>query len=197
MLCTVTWFTWILEKYSIDYGYLMKTNMFLIVTILAIAAILTTNSVTPVSALGDTVQQIHAQLDGFTVLSNCCTTSTAHVEGDLITNSDGTMILSSQSGALTIGSTSYVLKFVPTSKIDTTPQTDACTSGIHFEQLGDVELTANDGTVLKGIGGYSWGSNLGCPDGDSSFTYFSGKFQDTSGQTIEFFTGTNSLPEIQ
>lgn len=175
----------------------MKANMSLMATILAIVAILTTNAVTPVSALSDTVQQIHSQLDGFSVLSNCCTNSTAHVEGDLITNSDGTMMLSFQSGVLTIGTTSYDLKFVPTSKIDATPLTDSCTSGTHFEQLGDVELTANDGTVLKGIGGYSWGTNLGCPDGDSSFTYFSGKFQDTSGQTIEFFTGTNSLPEIQ
>ncbi len=175
----------------------MKTNMFLIVTIVSIVAILTTNAVTPVSALGDTVQQIRAQLDGFTELSDCCTTTTAHVEGDLVTNSDGTTMLSSQSGVLTIGSTSYDLKFVPTSKIDTTPQTGGCTSETRFEQPGDVELTANDGTVLKGIGVYSWGNNLGCPDGDSSFTYFSGKFQDTSGQTIEFFTGTNSLPEIQ
>ena len=175
----------------------MKTNMFSLTTILSIVAILTTSTVTPVLALGDTVQQIETELNGFTVMSGCCPDSVVHVERNLITKSDGTMELSSQNGILTIGAISYDLKFEPTSKINITPETYVCTSVTSYEQPGEIELTGSDGTVLKGLGIYSWGNASGCPDGDSSFTYFSGKFQNKQGQTIEFFTGTDSLPIIQ
>jgi hypothetical protein len=175
----------------------MKTNMFSLTTILSIVAILTTSAITPVLALDGTVQQIHSELAGFTVMSDCCSNSTVHVQGNLITNSDGTVELSSQSGIVTIGSISYELKFEPTNKTTVTPETNVCTSGISYEQSGTMELTRNDGTILNGSGVYSWGHASGCPDGDSSFTYFSGNVQDNKGQTIEFFTGTDSLPIIQ
>lgn len=171
MLCIITGSTYVLEKYNIDYRDLMKTNMFSLVAILSIVAVMTTSTVMPVLALGDTVQQIRTELDGFTVMSGCCTVSAVHVEGNLITTSDGNMELSSQNGVLTIGTVSYELKFVPTSKMSITSETDVCASGTSYEQLGDVELTGNDGSVLKGLGVYSWGNALGCHDGDSSFTY--------------------------
>lgn len=171
--------------------------MFSLIPILSIVVILTTISVTPVLALGYSVQKIHAELNGFTVMSDCCHISDLHVEGNLTTNADGSMKLSSQNGVLSIGTASYVLKFAPTSKMNITPETDTCASGSSYEQLGDVELRVKNGTVLKGLGVYSWSNNMGCPDGDSSFTYFSGKFQDKLGQTIEFFTEADSLPIIR
>lgn len=174
----------------------MKTNMFSLTTILSIVAILATGAVAPVLALGDTVQQIHAELVGFTVVSNCCLDSEVHVEGNLISSPDGTMKLSAQSGVVTIGTTSYDLKFEPTSKT-ITQETNVCTSGTSYEQSEIVELTRNDGITFKGSGVYSWGNASGCPDGGSNFTYFSGNVQNKQGQTIEFFTGTDSLPIIQ
>ncbi|MDC8453198.1 MAG: hypothetical protein LV477_09865 [Candidatus Nitrosotalea sp.] len=143
------------------------------------------------------MQQIHSELAGFTVMSDCCSNSTVHVQGSLITQSDGTMKLSSQSGIVTIGSVSYELQFTPTSNTSVTSETNVCASGVSYEQSGDVELTGNDGTILNGSGVYSWGHASGCPDGDSSFTYFSGNVQSKQGQTIEFFTGNDSLPIIQ
>src|SRR5574337_712299 len=174
----------------------MKTNMFSLTAILSIVAILTTSTIAPILALSD-MQQIHSELVGFTVMSDCCSNSTVHVQGSLITQSDGTMELSSQSGVVTIGPVSYELKFEPTSKTTVTSETNVCSSGVSYEQSGEVELTGADGAVLKGSGVYSWGHASGCPDGDSSFTYFSGNVQNKQGQAIEFFTGHDSLPIIQ
>ncbi len=175
----------------------MKTHMFSLTTILSIVAILTTSTIAPILAVSDTVQQIHSELTGFTVMSDCCSNSTVHVQGSLITQSDGTMKLSSQNGVVTIGSVSYELQFTSTNNTSVTSETNVCASGVSYEQSGDVELTGNDGTILKGSGVYSWGHASGCPDGDSSFTYFSGNVQSKQGQTIEFFTGNDSLPIIQ
>ena len=197
MLHIVTEFTCTLKKYHVRYGYLMKTHMFSLTAILSIVAILTTSTIAPILALSDTVQQIHSELAGFTVMSDCCSNSTVRVQGSLITQSDGTMELSSQSGVVTIGPVSYDLKFEPMSKTTVTSETNVCASGVSYEQSGEVELTETDGTVLKGSGVYSWGHASGCPDGDSSFTYFSGNVQNKQNQTIEFFTGNDSLPIIQ
>lgn len=175
----------------------MKTHMFSLTAILSIVAILTTSTIAPILAVSDTVQQIHSELAGFTVMSDCCSNSTVHVQGSLITQSDGTMKLSSQNGVVTIGSVSYELQFTSTNNTSVTSETNVCASGVSYEQSGDVELTGNDGTILKGSGVYSWGHASGCPDGDSSFTYFSGNVQSKQGQTIEFFTGNDSLPIIQ
>lgn len=130
-------------------------------------------------------------------MSGCCSDSDVHVEGNLISSPDGTMELSTQSGIVTIGTTSYDLKFEPTSKTAITQETNVCTSGTSYEHSGIMELTRNDGITFKGSGVYSWGSASGCPDGDSNFTYFGGNVQNKQGQTIEFFTGTDSLPTIQ
>ncbi|HJW20232.1 MAG TPA: hypothetical protein VJ571_06735 [Candidatus Nitrosotalea sp.] len=186
-----------MEKYHVNYEDVMKTNMFFLTTIMSIVVILATNAVTPALALNNTAQKIHADLTGFTVMSECCPIPKVHVEGNLITQSNGTMNLSTQSGVVMIGTTSYDMKFEPLNKTSITHENTACKSGTNYEQSGVVELTGKDGDTFKGSGVYSWGSTSGCPDGDSSFTYFSGNIQDAQGQIIEFFTGTDSLPVIQ
>ncbi len=175
----------------------MKTNMFFLATILSIVVILATNTVMPVLALDYDVQQIHADLTGFTIMSECCLIPQVHVTGNLITKSDGTMSLSSQSGVVMIGTTSYDLKFEPANKTSITHETSVCKLETSYEQSGMVKLTGRDGRTFNGSGVYSWGSASGCPDGDSSFTYFSGNVQNAQGQIIEFITGSDSLPIIQ
>jgi len=192
-----TVFTGVLEKYHIYYEDVMKTNMFFLTTILAIVVILTTNAVTPALALDYTMQKMHADLTGFTVMSECCPIPKVHVEGNLITMSNGTMNLFTQSGVVMIGTTSYDLKFEPLNKTSITHENSVCKSGTNYEQSGIVELTGKDGDTFKGPGVYSWGNTSGCPDGDSSFTYFSGNVQNAQGVIIEFFTGTDSLPIVQ
>lgn len=189
--------TCVLEKYRVNYEDVMKNNMFFLTTILSIVVILTTNALVPVLALDYTAQKIHADLTGFTVMSECCPIPKVHVEGNLIMQSNGTMNLSTQSGVVMIGTASYDLKFEPLNKTGITHETGVCKSGTNYEQSGVVELTEKDGNTFKGSGVYSWGSTFGCTDGDSSFTYFSGNVQDAQGQIIEFFTGTDSLPIIQ
>jgi hypothetical protein len=173
----------------------MKSYIFCLATILSIVGILTT-TVVPALALGDNVQQIKTDLDGFALMPECCNNSTVHVAGNLITRSDGTMQLSSQTGILTIGTTSYGIKFEPSGMMSVKPETDLCISGTSYEQLGEIKLTGNDGITLKGLGAFSWSSSFGCQDGSSSFTYFGGKFNNTQGQTMEFFAGTDSMPII-
>lgn len=176
----------------------MKTNMFFLTTILPIVVILTTNTVTPALALDYATQKMYADLTGFTVMPECCPIPKVHVEGNLITQSDGTMNLSTQSGVVMIGTTSYDLKFEPLNKTSITHENTVCKSGTNYEQSGVVELTEKDGgDTFKGSGVYSWGGTSRCPDGDSSFTYFSGNVQNGHGLIIEFFTGTDSLPIVQ
>ena len=170
--------------------------MFSIATISSLVVILAASTIMPVLALNDIVQHIAIDLNGFVVRFGCCPDTSVQMQGSIITESDGTMTLSSQIGSIMIGEKTYTLKFEPIGNVSTTPD-DICLTSTSHEQPGVVELTGNDGIVLKGTGVYSWGTALGCPDGNASFTNFSGKFQDTQGQTIEFFTGTDSLPIIQ
>ena len=170
--------------------------MFSMATILSLVVILTVSTTMPVLALGGAVQQITTKLDGFVVMYGCCPDASVQIQGNLVTGSDGTITLSSQNGSLLIGEKIYALKFKPIGSLSTNLD-DMCLSATSHQQPGVVELAGNDGIVLKGTGVYSWGTALGCPDGDSSFTNFSGKFQDAQGQTIEFFFGTDSLPVIQ
>lgn len=195
MLHIVTRFTYIWKKYRVNYRNMMKTNMFFMTTILSLV-ILTASTTMPALALGDTVQQISTKLDGFVVMYGCCPDASVQIQGNVVTASDGIMTLSSQSGSFLIGEKIYTLKFEPTGNVSTKSD-GICLSSINNEQTGAIELTENDGIVLKGFGVYSWGKALGCPDGDSSFTNFSGKFQDAQGQTIDFYFGTDSLPVIQ
>jgi len=60
---------------------------------------------------------MRADLAGFTAMSECCLTPEVHVMRNLITMSDGTMNLSSQSGVVMIGTTSYDLKLEPVNKL--------------------------------------------------------------------------------
>lgn len=170
--------------------------MFSMTTILSLVVILAASEIMPVLALSDTVQQITTDLDGFVVMFGCCPDTSVQMKGNIITESDGTTTLSSQIGSMMIGEKTYSIKFEPIGHVNTTPD-DICLTSTNHEQPGVVELTGNGGIVLKGTGVYSWGTALGCPDGDADFTNFSGKFQDAQGQTIEFFTGTDSLPIIQ
>jgi len=170
--------------------------MFSMATILSLVVILAASTIMPVLALSDTVQKITTELDGFVVMFGCCPDTSVQMKGNIITKSDGTVTLSSQIGSIIIGEKTYALKFEPIGNVSTTPD-DICLTSTNHKQPGAVVLTGDDGIVLKGTGVYSWGTALGCPDGDASFTNFSGKFQDTQGQTIEFFTGTDSLPIIQ
>jgi hypothetical protein len=174
----------------------MKTNMFSMTTVLSLVVILTASTTIPALALDEPVQQITTELDGFVVMYGCCPDASVQIKGNVVTSPDGTMTLSSQSGNLLIGEKTYTLKFEPTGIVNTKDD-GICQSSTNHEQPGMVELTENDGIVLKGTGVYSWGTVLGCPDGNTSFTNFSGKFQDAQGQTIEFFFGTDSLPVIQ
>ena len=196
MIHIVTRFTYIWKKYYANYRIIMKTNMFFMTTILSIVVILTASTTMPVLALGDTVQQITTNLNGFVIQHGCCPDASVQIQGSIVTAPDGTMTFSSQSGSLLNGEKTYALKFDPTGSI-ITKSDDICSSATSHEQDGVVELTGNDGIVLKGTGVYSWGTALGCPDGDASFTNFSGKFQDSQGQITEFFFGTDSLPVIQ
>ena len=170
--------------------------MFSMTTILSLVVILTASTILPVLALDDTVQKITTDLDGFVVMFGCCPDTSVQMNGNIITESDGTVTLSSQIGNIMIGEKTYVLKFEPIGNVSTTHD-DICLTSTNHEQPGAVVLTGDDGIVLKGTGVYSWGTALGCPDGDASFTNFSGKLQDIQDQTIEFFTGTDSLPIIQ
>lgn len=174
----------------------MKNNMLSLTTILSIVVILTASGIMPVLALDDTVQHIATDLDGFVVMFGCCPDMSVQMQGSIITEHDGTVKLSSQIGSMIINEKTYSLKFEPIGNVSTTPD-DICLTSTSHQQPGVVELTGNDGIILKGTGVYSWGTALGCSDGDARFTNFSGKFQNSTGQTIEFFTGTDSLPIIQ
>ena len=173
----------------------MKTNMFFMTTILSLVVILIASTTMHVFALDNAIQQITSELDGFVVMYGCCPEASVKIQGNVVTASDGTMTLSSQNGSLLIGEKTYALKFEPTGSVSTKSD-GICLSSTSHEQPGMVELRGNDGIVLNGTGVYSWGTALGCLDGDASFTNFSGKFQDAQGQTIEFFFGTDSLPSI-
>ena len=174
----------------------MKNNMFSMATFLSLVVILAASTIMPVLALDDTVQHIATDLDGFVVKFGCCPDTSVQMQGSITTESDGTVILSSQIGNIMIDEKIYALKFEPIGNVSTTSG-DICLTSTSHEQPGVVELIGGDGVVLKGTGVYSWGNALGCPDGDAGFTNFSGKFRDTQGQMIEFFTGTDSLPIIQ
>jgi hypothetical protein len=184
-----------LEKYHTCDENLMKNNMFSMETILLVV-ILTASTIMPVLALDDTVQHIAIDLNGFVVKFGCCPDTTIQIQGSIITEADGTETLSQQIGSIMIDKKTYALKFEPLGNASTSPD-DICLTSTNHVQHGVVELTGTDGIVLKGTADYSWGTALGCPDGDASFTNFSGKFQDPQGQTIEFFTGNDSLPIIQ
>ena len=108
MLHIITRFTYIEKKYSPNYGYIMKTNMFSMTTILSLVVILTASATMPVLALGDTAQKITTELDGFVVMYGCCPEASVQMQGDIVTASDGTVTLSSQSGSFLNGEKNFL-----------------------------------------------------------------------------------------
>jgi hypothetical protein len=175
------------------------TNKLLVPSgVFAIFILLAISSSVSILADGATTQQsISANTHGFAFTDNCCPDASLNLSGSITTNTDGTIELSQQSGNIAIGSTDYKLQFTPSGKLTTETVGDDCSSGITYQQDGNVSLVGNDGTVIKGSGVYSWGAVPNCSGDKNSFTNFSGKVQDLTGQTTEFYTGTDLLPDIQ
>lgn len=145
-----------------------------------------------------TTQTISASMDGFAFTNDgCCPYTSSSINGEITTNTDGTMELSQQSGSITIGPTTYQLEFIPSDKITKEIVNNDCSSSTTYQQNGVMNMVGNNGIVVKGTGVYSWGTFPTCSDDKNSFANFSGKIQDSTGQPIEFYTGTNSLPTIQ
>lgn len=145
-----------------------------------------------------TKQTISASMDGFAFTNDgCCPHTSSSISGEIMTNTDGTMGLSQQSGSITIGSTTYQLEFIPSGKITKEIVSNDCSSSPTYQQDGEMNMVGNNGMVIKGTGVYSWGTFPSCSDDKNSFANFSGKIQDYTGQPIEFYTGTSSLPTIQ
>lgn len=179
----------------------MTNKLFIPSGIIAILTLLSIIPVMPASAGDATMQQvISTSINGFAFTNNngCCPDVSVYLGGNMVTGTDGTITLSQQSGSITIGSTTYKLQFIPSGKLGTEIINDNnCSSGITYQQDGTVDLIGNDGTVIKGSGVYSWGTGPSCSGEKNSFTNFSGKIQDSVGQTSEFYTGTDLLPNIQ
>ena len=151
-----------------------------------------------VAADNTTTQTISASMDGFAFTNDgCCPHTSLSISGEITTNTDGTMDLSQQSGSITIGSTTYQLEFIPSGKITKEIVSNDCSSSSTYQQNGEMNMVGNNGIVIKGTGVYSWGTFPSCSDDKNSFANFSGKIQDSTGQPIEFYTGTSSLPTIQ
>ncbi|SRR5579885_1324340 len=150
------------------------------------------------AVVDDTAKQpIYTSMDGFAFTNDgCCPKVSTNLNGEATIDSDDTMELLQQSGTIIIGSTIYSLEFTPTDKTTKEIVNNDCSSSITYQQDGEINMVGSDGTVIKGSGEYSWGTYPSCSDEKHSFTNFSGKVQDASGQSIEFFTGTDLLPII-
>lgn len=174
------------------------TNKLLVPSgVFAIFILLAISSGVSISADGATTQSISTNTHGFAFTDNCCPDVSLNLNGNITTNTDGTMELSQQNGNIAINSTNYKLQFTPSGKLTTETVESNCSSGITYQQDGNVSLTTNDGTILKGSGEYSWEDMSSCSGYKDSLTNFSGKVQDLAGQTTEFYTGADLLPDIQ
>lgn len=177
---------------------LMTRKLFVPSGVLAISILLAISSSMPISADGATTQQsIATDTHGFAFTDSCCSDVSLDLNGSITTNTDGTMILSQQSGNIAIGPADYKLQFVPSGKVTAETVGNDCYSGTTYQQDGQVSLVGNDGSVIQGSGQYSWGAVPDCSGEKHSFTNFSGKVQDLAGQATEFYTGTDLLPDVQ
>lgn len=161
--------------------------------------LLTINPAIPILASSTTPQQINSPtMNGFAFTSlGCCPNVSTNLSGNIIAGDDGTMYLLQQSGSIILGSTSYNLQFIPNGNLSKQPFNEGCASGTTYSQEGDIKLTGSDGTTIKGIGTFSWGTSLDCTSNTYTFTNFSGEIQDSMGHATKFFTGIDSLPTIQ
>lgn len=175
----------------------MTNKLFVSSGVFAIFILLAISSGVSISADGATTQSISANTHGFAFTDNCCPDVSVNLNGTITTNTDGTIELSQQSGSIALGSADYKLQFTPSGKLTTETVVDGCSSGITYQQDGNVSLIGNDETVIKGSGEYSWGAFPNCSSDKHSFTNFSGKVQDLAGQATEFYTGTDLLPNMQ
>lgn len=176
----------------------MTNKLFVSSGFFAIFILLAISSGVSISADDTTAQQsMSTNTHGFAFTDNCCPDVSVNLNGNITTNTDGTIELSQQSGSIVLGSADYKLQFVPSGKLTTETVADGCSSGITYQQDGNVSLIGNNGTAIKGSGEYSWGAFPDCSSDKHSFTNFSGKVQDLAGQTTEFYTGTDMLPNMQ
>lgn len=176
----------------------MAKKLFISSGVLAIFLLLAVNTAAFASADDTTKQTIYASMNGFAFTNDgCCPSVSTNLTGGIVTSPDGTINLSEQTGNSTIGSTIYKLEFMPSGKMNTETVADNCSSGTTYQQDGDLSLVGNNGTIIKGSAVYSWGTFSNCSGDKNSFTNFSGKIQDSTGQSVEFYTGTDLLPIIQ
>ncbi len=154
----------------------------------------------PISTFAESTstQTISANMAGFAFTNDgCCPDVSSSLGGKIITDTDGTIMLSQQSGSITIGSATYQLEFNPSDKTTKETVSNDCPSSFTYQQNGVISMIGSNGTVFKGSGVYSWGTYPSCFDDKNSFTNFSGSIRDSAGQPIEFYTGTDSFPSIQ
>lgn len=154
----------------------------------------------PIFALADsaTTQTMSSSMGGFAFTNGgCCQDTSSSMNGKMMTDTDGTIILLQQTGTIKIGSQTYQLEFNPSNKTTKEMVSDDCSSSPTYQQSGEIIMVGNNGTIFSGSGVYSWGTFPSCSGDKNSFTNFSGSTQDSVGNPIEFYTGTSSLPQFQ
>jgi hypothetical protein len=176
----------------------MRTNLTISAIVLPMIVLLAINPAMPVLASSSMLQITSPYMKGLAFTpSGCCPEVSTNLNGNIVTDADGTMNLLQQSGSVMLGSTGYNLQFTPTGNLSIQQFSEGCASGTTYSQDGEIKLTGSDGTIIKGSGTFSWGTSLDCTSNTYTFTNFSGEIQDSMGQTTKFFTGTGSLPSIQ
>lgn len=160
--------------------------------------VLALNAIPYAKADDTTKQTIAANLDGFAFTNEgCCPDVSTSIQGELVTNQDGTVVISKQTGNIMLNSTTYSLEFDPTSEPSKETVSNDCSSTTTYKQDGEITLTGPGGMLIKGSGEYSWGTWPSCSGEQNSYTNFSGEITDSAGQRTQFFTGNNSLPTTQ
>lgn len=165
--------------------------------ILTIFVLLAVSTTTLASADNAETKTISTSMNGFAFTNDgCCPSISTSLNGEIVTNTDGAITLLEQSGSVTIGSVNYKLEFTPSDKITISTVTGDCSAGTTYQQNGDLSLVGDNGTIIKGSAVYSWGTLPNC-SGNQQFSNFSGKMQDVTGQPVEFYTGSDLMPDVQ
>ena len=175
----------------------MRKNLLVLPAILTIFILLAVNTTTLASADNAETKTISASMNGFAFTNDgCCPSISTSLNGEIVTSTDGVTTLLEQSGSVTIGSVNYKLEFTPSDKITASTVTGDCSTGTTYQQNGDLSLVGDNGTIINGSAVYSWGTLPSC-SGNQQFSNFSGKMQDSTGQPMEFYTGSDLMPEVQ